>query len=168
MKHRHGDLCFELPDGWLDASQLLFLAPPDSSLKDELLAAAAKSRAPIQLPPVAAKLTANISFSQRSYPFRTPGAEFCERELRAVLGSMPNLKASAYQWGKLGPLEAFTAEVELSADGFAAKQLHALAVARGRVFHFCATSPLGDFERLKPALSRVLHTIEIDGKELES
>jgi hypothetical protein len=161
MKLRHGDLVFDLPEGWTDASSLMFLSPPDSKLADELRQAVARGGIPMQLP-IQPKLSANITFSARPYPFSTPGNEFCEKELKALLGSVPSGRASTFAWGKLGPFEAATAELELSAEGVSVKQLHALAVGLGRVFHFCATSPLGDYERVKADIVQTLASIQVD------
>lgn len=154
-------MVFDLPDGWTDASSLMFLSPPDNKLAEELKQAVARGGIPMQLP-IQPKLSANITFSARPYPFSTPGNEFCEKELKALLSSIPSSRASTFAWGKLGPFEAATAELELSAEGLTVKQLHALAVGRGRVFHFCATSPLGDFERVRADIVKTLASIQVD------
>lgn len=162
MKHRHGDICFELPEGWADGSQLLFVAPPDQKLRAELIQAAARAGGRVQIPSVAPKLSANITFNQRDYPFTMSALEFSERELRGALSTVPGAKAGEFRWGRLGPLEAFMAELEIQAEGVAAKQLHAMAVGKGRVFHFCATTPVGEFDNLRPLFVEVLSSIEID------
>lgn len=165
MRLAHGDLTFHLPSGWVDASQLMFLAPLDAELAEELRETMARAHgqgAPVQLPPVNPRLSANVTFSSRPYVFAMAGGEFCARELRAMLGAIPKAKADGFTAGQLGPFEASLGELEISSDGFTIKQLHALAVGKGRIYHFCATTPLGDYDRLKDELIRILTSIEVD------
>ncbi|MCC7385874.1 MAG: hypothetical protein IT384_28755 [Deltaproteobacteria bacterium] len=163
MAHlKHGDLTFHLPEGWVDGSQLMFLAPVDGALAEELRDSAARTRGgPIQLP-VSPRISANVTFSSRPYFLAMAGGEFCERELRAMLGAIPKAKVSDFCSGQLGPFEASTAELEISADGISAKQLHALAVGKGRLYHFCATATLGDYDRVKAELVRIMTSLEVD------
>ena len=160
----HGDLTFDVLDDWVDASQIGYLEPPDSSLADELAKQAAASGAPMNLQmPASPKTRTNFMFSTR--PWFLPDVDhkvFADKELRAMMAQVPGAKGSGHGWTKLGDAVAATAELEVEMEGVRAKQLHVLGVLGDRILHFCGTTSPGDFDAAKPGLLEVVASVKVN------
>lgn len=159
MRFSHGDLSFEVANGWSDESTLAFAEPPDASLVKNAAAQAAK--AGIKIPAAAAKARPRTNFvlSRRPYTLKVPAAEFCANELKAMFAQMPNVKVGTHGTCKMGPVDAATVDVEVPMEGAPWKQLHALAILNGQVVHFVGTATPSEFERAKPTFFAALESV---------
>ena len=68
MRFSHGKVSFEVPENWIDVSQIAFMEPPKKDLADDFAKRAAAAGAPINLElPAHAQSRANLAFSIRPY-----------------------------------------------------------------------------------------------------
>ena len=164
MQVLHGDVVIEVQDDWVDATQIAFVAPPDRSLAEEFARRAKDAGAPVRMEiPAQPKTRANFQLSYRPYFLEdVPPKEFCEKELRAMIAQIPGGKAGELSWDRMGKAEAAVQDVEIQMEGISARQLHALAVLDGRIFHFCGTASRGDYEKAKAGFLTVLRSIRLE------
>ena len=163
MQFTHGKVSLDVPEGWVDVSQIAFMAPAEKDLADDFAQRAAAAGAPINLEiPAQGKSRANLALSVRPYFLEMDPKEFCGTELKAMLTNMPNAKASEMKWIKIGEVDVPCADLEISMEGAALKQFHALAVLGGGIMHFCGTSSVGDYDKTKPLFVSALETLRIN------
>ena len=163
MRFSHGKVSFEVPENWIDVSQIAFMEPPKKDLADDFAKRAAAAGAPINLEmPAQAQSRANLAFSIRPYFLEMDPKEFCQTELKAMLTNMPNSKAGKMEWLKIGEVDVPSADLELTMEGAGLKQFHALAVLGGGIMHFCGTSSVGEYEKSKPIFVETLESLKID------
>ena len=157
MKFVYGDLSLDVPDGWTRtskartswaASQIGFMAPPDTSLAKDYAKQAAAAGAPVRMEvPADPKSRANFTFTTRPWFLSMPPKEFCDAELKAMIAQIPNAKAGPLATLTVAGAEGTSEEVELSMQGMALKQLHVLVVIGDRILHFVGTAGLGDYPK---------------------
>lgn len=163
MKVQHGELSFVAEDSWQDVSQVYFIEPADDSLAKEMakraVAGGANVGARLQVP---SKARANFALSTR--PAEVPEElrkQFAESELRGIVGRINNLKLGELQSVTIAGSAGASIEIEMSHEGMAAKQLHALVVVGDRMIHFCGTAALGEFEKVRPTFLKTLGSLEL-------
>jgi hypothetical protein len=156
MQFVHGDMSFDVPEGWVDASQIGFLAPADKSLANEFAKAAAAAGAPIRMEvPAEPKSRANFALSFRPWFLEMDPKDFVGKELRAMLAQVKGVKLGELEMTEVDGAAAAMIDVEIQLEGMAIRQLHLLWVTAHRIVHFCGTTGRGDFDKHKDEL---LHT----------
>jgi len=162
MRFSHGKISFEVPEEWVDVSQIAFMAPAKNDLADDFAKRAAAAGAPINLEiPAQGNSRANFAFSIRPYFLEMDPKEFCGTELKAMLANMPNSKSSEVEWIEVSEIPVAHADLEITMDGAGLKQFHALGVFGGGILHFCGTSSVGDFPSQKTVFLETLSSILI-------
>ncbi len=162
MEFVHGDIRLQVPDEWVDASQIGFMSPPDPGLADEFAKQAAAAGAPIAREiPSDPKSRANFTFTTRPWFLEMPPEEFLERELPAMMAQVPQGKVGEFGWTELGFGKVAMQELEMSMEGMGLKQLHLMGVCGDRILHFVGTAGLGDYDDYRDLFLETAKTISI-------
>jgi hypothetical protein len=134
------------------------MAPADDSIAGEI-----NKKAGIAKLDRSVKPRSNIVVSFRPFVLaHGDAAEFCERELKALLAGLPGKKVGATGRVNLLGTTAATADVELRGDAATFKQFHALLLLGGQLIHFVATATPGDFDKLRPSFVVALGTLDFN------
>lgn len=163
MRFVHGTVSMEVPDEWVDQSQLAFAEPIDKSIALDFARAAAQAGAPRNLQaPAEHKPRANFVLSTKS--FFVEGVDpraFAAQELQTMLGQIQAGDRSELSYAPLGGHEAAVMEVEFGYEELNLRQLHGLVIIGDRILHFCGTATPGSFDSLRPEFLRIMASIDL-------
>ncbi len=152
----------DVPDEWVDQSQIAFAEPIDRSIALEFARAAAQSGAARNLQaPAEHKPRTNFVLSTKSFFGEgVDPIEFATRELQAMLSQVQTGDRSEMTIQKLAGHDAAVMEIEFGYEEMNLRQLHGLCLIGDRVLHFCGTATPGSFEKMRPEFLRVMASIE--------
>lgn len=163
MRFVHGSVSMDVPDEWVDQSQLAFAEPIDRSIALDFARAAAQSGAPRNLEaPAEHKPRANFVLSTKSFFVENVDPKaFVTQELQTMLGQVQAGDRSELSYAPLAGHEAAVMEVEFGYEEMNLRQLHALVVVGDRILHFCGTATPGSFDKLRPEFLRIMASIDL-------
>lgn len=165
MRFVHGDISLDVDGDWFDESKIAFVEPPDASIAQDFAKRAATSGASVNMQAVPPKPRKNFVLSSRPYTLEVPPKEFVENELKAMIKAIPNVKGGEIGWAKMGDADAAVQDIEIGMEGVVLKQLHALAVLNGKVFHFVGTTTPGGFAKAKDKFLATMASLRVEGSK---